>query len=64
MQIRAMKPSDWDDVARIYAEGIATGYATFEKEVPSREQWDRNHLKECRLVAVEKGRILGCLVRW
>lgn len=59
MQIRAMKPSDWEAVARIYAEGIATGYATFEKEVPSWEEWDRNHLKECRLVAVDKGRVLG-----
>ena len=59
MQIRAMTPSDWKDVSRIYAEGIATGYATFEKEVPSWEDWDKNHLKECRLVAVEKDRLLG-----
>lgn len=59
MQIRAMTPSDWESVARIYAEGIATGFATFEKVVPAWEDWDKNHLEKCRLVAEEKGRILG-----
>ena len=59
MQLRAMIPSDWEEVARIYAEGIATGYATFEQEIPSWEVWNGNHLKECRLVAVDKGRMLG-----
>lgn len=59
MQIRAMTPADWEEVARIYAEGIATGYATFEKNVPTWEDWDRNHLQSCRLVAVDKRRILG-----
>jgi L-amino acid N-acyltransferase YncA len=37
---RWMQPGDWPAVARIYAEGIATGDATFETEVPSWEQWD------------------------
>lgn len=54
-----MKPSDWEAVARIYADGIATGYATFEQEIPSWESWDKNHLNDCRLVADENGTILG-----
>ena len=54
-----MKPEDWKQVARIYAEGIATGFATFEKTVPAYEAWDRAHLKSCRLVAVEADTILG-----
>ena len=33
--IEPMTAADWDDVARIYAERIATGDATFETSVPS-----------------------------
>ena len=49
--IAAMTPSDWEDVRRIYAEGIATGNATFATELPSWESWDASHRKDCRLVA-------------
>jgi len=35
VEIRDLRPADWPDVARIYEEGIATGAATFETEVPS-----------------------------
>ena len=59
MQVRSMTPSDWEDVARIYAEGMATGYATFEQEVPSWESWNGNHLDSCRIVAIEKDKLLG-----
>ncbi len=54
-----MQPSDWEDIARIYAEGIATGYATFEQEIPSYGDWDSNHLSNCRIVAADKGKIHG-----
>jgi len=54
-----MTPSDWESVARIYAEGMATGVATFEQEVPSWESWNANHLSACRIVAAEQDRILG-----
>ena len=32
--IRPMVPEDWDDVARIYLEGIATEHATFQTNCP------------------------------
>ena len=35
-----MAPADWDRVAEIFAEGIATGDSTFETEVPAWERWD------------------------
>ncbi|GGD47811.1 phosphinothricin N-acetyltransferase [Muriicola marianensis] len=54
-----MTPVDWPEVARIYAEGIATGFATFEKEVPPYEIWDKAHTSSCRLVAVEQDTITG-----
>ena len=45
--------------AGIYAEGIATGLATFETEGPSWERWDRDHLEDHRLVARADGEVLG-----
>jgi phosphinothricin acetyltransferase len=59
LTIAALRPRDWDDVARIYAEGIATGLATFETEVPGWAEWDRAHLPEHRLVARTGGRRVG-----
>ena len=49
-----MTPADWPAVALIYAEGLATGDATFEDEPPAWDVWDAAHLKSCRVVAVSK----------
>ena len=54
-----MTPVDWRAVAAIYADGIATGSATFETEVPSWESWDAGHLPAPRPVAVETGDVVG-----
>src|SRR4051812_42421518 len=51
LTIEAMTAADWEAVRAIYLEGIATGHATFETEVPSWEQWDRARLRQGRLVA-------------
>lgn len=59
LTIRPMDPSDWDAVARIYKEGIATGFATFETEVPSYESWDQAHMNSCRFILTENNRVLG-----
>ena len=57
--IRDMKASDWDAVAAIYAEGIATGFATFETTVPEYDTWDSAHLQTCRFVVGDEEKILG-----
>jgi len=54
-----MIPSDWDEVAAIFREGIATDQATFETSCPDFPQWDASHVKRCRLVAVDEGEIQG-----
>jgi phosphinothricin acetyltransferase len=54
-----MTASDWPDVARIYAEGVATRNATFETAIPSWREWDAGHLEACRLVAREDGAVVG-----
>ena len=48
-----MPPELWLAVGEIYGEGIATGNANFETEVPEWDEWDSSHLKHCRLVALE-----------
>jgi phosphinothricin acetyltransferase len=58
-EVRDLRPGDWPEVARIYAEGIQTGNATFETEIPSWQAWDAAHLDEHRFVAERDGRILG-----
>lgn len=57
--INEMLPSDWPQVAAIYAAGIATGIATFQGEVPSWEEWNKDHYEACRLVARKDDIILG-----
>jgi phosphinothricin acetyltransferase len=59
MNIDRMQTSDADAVLRIYGEGIATGTATFETMVPTWDEWDSEHLDECRLVARNGGEVLG-----
>ncbi len=59
MQIRNMDPADWAAVSKIYEEGISTGFATFEKSMPTYAAWNSAHMKACRLVAFDKERILG-----
>jgi L-amino acid N-acyltransferase YncA len=62
MQIRNLRPDDWPDVARIFEEGIRTGDASFETEVPAWEAWDAGHLAEHRLVVTLDGD--GDVVGW
>lgn len=59
VRIESMRDGDWPAVAGIYRQGIETGHATFEIEVPSREAWNGAHLTSGRLVAREGDRVLG-----
>jgi phosphinothricin acetyltransferase len=59
MLLRDLRPDDWPEVARIFEEGIRTGNATFETEVPSWEAWDAAHVPEHRFVAERDERVVG-----
>ena len=59
VEISAMLPNHWNEVAKIYQEGIQTGYATFEKEVPSWEKWNSAHVKACRIIGQINHEIIG-----
>jgi L-amino acid N-acyltransferase YncA len=58
IEIRDLRPLDWPEVAAIYADGIATGNATFEAGVPAWETWDAAH-SELRVVAELDERVAG-----
>jgi phosphinothricin acetyltransferase len=58
--IEPMREADGPEVLRIYAEGIATGQATFQGEAPAWPEWNAGHLPQPRLVARSwDGRVLG-----
>jgi L-amino acid N-acyltransferase YncA/DNA-binding transcriptional ArsR family regulator len=57
--VRAMQPGDWAAVRRIYGEGIATGNATIDTEVPDRRTLDRAWLPDHRWVAEADGEVVG-----
>ena len=54
-----MLPEHWPSVKRIYEEGIATGNATFQTTAPAWEEWDAEHVKNSRLVAIEHAEVQG-----
>ena len=62
MVIEPMTPADWPAVRKIYADGIATGVATLEREAPDWDHFDRSHRTDCRLVARDKAR--GPVLGW
>jgi len=58
--IRPMVADDWEQVAKIYADGIAGRMATFETNVPAWDYWDEKHLDVGRLVLENSAsKILG-----
>jgi L-amino acid N-acyltransferase YncA len=59
VSVMPLAAEHWNAVRAIYLEGISTGDATFEKTVPDWEQWDQNHLRSCRIVAVSEGEVVG-----
>ncbi|MBO2537219.1 N-acetyltransferase [Rummeliibacillus suwonensis] len=54
-----MQDTDWTMVKQIYLEGIATGNATFQTEVPNFKQWTDSHHPTCRFVASKGGTVIG-----
>ncbi len=60
IKIDKMQPEHWADVARIYAEGIETGNATFQKDSPTWTVWNDEHVPYGRLIAQNtEGVVLG-----
>src|SRR6266852_934356 len=54
-----LRPEDWQQVRRIYLDGLATGQASFEVDAPSWESWDRRFHCHSRLAARENGQLIA-----
>ncbi|WP_280331141.1 helix-turn-helix domain-containing GNAT family N-acetyltransferase [Nocardia wallacei] len=57
--VRPLEDTDWEAVRHIYAEGIATGNATFDTDVPARDDLDARWLPGHRWVADIDGQVVG-----
>ncbi|MGZ8438620.1 MAG: N-acetyltransferase family protein [Candidatus Limnocylindrales bacterium] len=59
--IEPMADADWPEVRSIYAEGIATTFATLESEAPDWHHFDHSHRHDCRFVARDRdsGEVFG-----
>ena len=55
--VRGLRPDDWAEVAAIYRDGMRSGMATFETELPSWEAWNAAHT--IRVVADVDERVIG-----
>jgi L-amino acid N-acyltransferase YncA len=59
MKIRPMSGEDANSVLAIYTQGIEDGLATFETRCPTWQEWQEDHIEECRLVVEDEGKLLG-----
>jgi L-amino acid N-acyltransferase YncA len=59
VEVRTLAAEDWEFVCSVYLDGLTTGQASFETEVPTWERWNQAHLPAPRLVAVANEEILG-----
>lgn len=59
VHLREMVTTDAEVIFKVYEEGIQTGRATFEAEVPDWHKWDSGHLTQCRWLAEEEDNVLG-----
>lgn len=59
MEIRNIEKENYSYVAEIYRQGIETGIATFQNDVPGWDSWDKSHLQNCRIAAFENDVMTG-----
>jgi phosphinothricin acetyltransferase len=60
--IDALTAADWPAVSAIYADGISTGEATFERTVPTWAEWSDGDVHRHHPALV--GRVDGAIVAW
>lgn len=60
--LRQCTKEDFKAISEIYTEGIATGIATFETELPNWETWNKKYIASCRVVAIVHGVVVAFAV--
>ena len=56
---RPIETDDWEIVAEIYKQGIETNNATFQQVIPTWDEWNKGHLRNCRIIALVDQKIVG-----
>jgi L-amino acid N-acyltransferase YncA len=59
MNIQDLNFTDFEAICAIYQQGIDTGIATFQTELPTWEYWNSSHLLFGRLGLFENGTLIG-----
>ncbi len=59
MKITNINHQNFTQVAEIYKQGIETGIATFQNDIPDWESWDKSHLQNCRIAAFDGNEMAG-----
>ena len=59
IEILHMDQVHWEAVREIFHQGIDTGNATFEKDIPDWDTWEKDHLPNSRLVATHEDIVIG-----
>ncbi len=59
IEVKYMTIEDWEALAEIYKQGLDTGNATFEQEIPTWDAWNGAHLTKGRLIATINKEIAG-----
>ncbi len=59
MDIQLLTQNDFEAICTIYKEGIDTGIATFQTQVPTWQYWDNIHLLIGRIGAFQNGILVG-----
>jgi L-amino acid N-acyltransferase YncA len=59
IHVTAFNEQYWPEVAFIYGEGLRTGNASFETEVPDFESWNKKYHQHLRWVALADNKVVG-----
>jgi L-amino acid N-acyltransferase YncA len=60
VDINLMRFEDWEQVKRIYQQGIDTGNATFSQNTPEKwEEWTSSHISSCNLILKDGCNVAG-----
>jgi len=59
LKLTPISKQNYSEVCKIYEDGIHTGLATFETEIPDWNNWNNAHLPFARIALTNKKIILG-----
>ena len=59
ISVGTMSADEWPSVQAVYAEGLATGIASFNSDVPEWDEWDEDHLEIGRITAKSGDEVVG-----